>query len=222
MPPLTGPVVDQAAILSPRDHKYLETLARKIHESSQIQLQVLTVKSLEGEVIEQASIKVTDAWKLGKKGDDRGLLLMVAPEERKVRIEVGQGLEGDLPDVMAHRIIDQIILPRFRSGNLSEGIVAGMQTIVSIVAPDAGVERPRKKRHIDSNIVIFLLVLAVIFFQMLFGGGGRGRGRSGFFGGGGGYYGGGGFGGGGFGGSSGGGWSGGGGGFSGGGSSGSW
>jgi uncharacterized protein len=220
VPALTGPIVDSAGVMREQHARYLEDVIRRIYEASQVQLQVLTVPTLGGEPIEQASIAVTDKWKLGKKGSDKGLLLLVAVQDHKVRIEVGQGLEGDLPDVTAHRIIDQIILPRFRSGDISGGIVEGVQTIASIVAPDAGIAPQHKqRRQMNGNwffITLLILFVLINIFSSFFGG------RRGFWGGGGGWYGGGGFGGGGFGGGGGGGWSGGGGGFSGGGSSGSW
>jgi uncharacterized protein len=215
-------VVDQANIVSPSDRAYLEGLIRRIYDSSQVQLQVLTVKSLGDEAIEQASIAVTDKWKLGKKGDDKGVLLMVAAGDHKVRIEVGQGLEGDLPDILASRIIREQVIPAFRRGEMSSGIVAGVQEIAAKVAPDLGVKTPKKKHDLNGDAVVVILYIFFILFAFVFGLFGR---RRGFWGGGGGYWGGGfggggGFSGGGFGG--GGGWSGGGGGFSGGGASGGW
>jgi uncharacterized protein len=214
-------VVDDAHIVSPRDQEYLDLLIRRIYEASKVQMQVLTIDSLNGEPIEQASIQVTDKWKLGNKGDDKGALLMVAVADRKVRIEVGQGLEGDLPDILASRIIREVILPRFKQGDMSGGVVAGVQAVATQVAPDLGLH-VRKKRPMtgDASVaVIYLIFILLTFVFSLFGR------RRGFWGGGGywgGGFGGGGFGGGGFSGGGGGGWSGGGGGFSGGGASGGW
>lgn len=220
VPPLTGPVVDNAHIVDARDAEYLDQLIRQVYESAQIQLQVLTVASLDGEPIEQASIAVTDKWKLGKKGSDKGVLLLVAVSDHKVRIEVGQGLEGDLPDIYASRIIREVITPRFKQGDLSGGVVAGVQNIAAVVAPDvihmkAG-RRSQSLHGDNAAVVIFIIFILFIIIVNMF------KPRGGGFGGfGGGYYGGGGFGGGGgF--SGGGGWSGGGGGFSGGGASGGW
>jgi uncharacterized protein len=211
-------VVDQANVVNARDRHVLDELIRRIYEASHVQLQVLTVPSLEGEAIEQASIQVTDKWKLGIKGEDKGVLLFVAPNDHKVRIEVGQGLEGDLPDLIAHRIIVEAIAPKFRTGDISGGILLGVETIASIVAPDAGLGVPlHKKRTINegaAKAVMFFLFVIVMLISSIF------NRRRGFYGGG---FGGGGLGGGGFGGGGGsGGWSGGGGGFSGGGASGDW
>lgn len=220
VPKLTGPVVDNAHIVNERDRQYLDQLIRRVYESSQVQMQVLTVDSLGGEAIEQASIAVTDKWKLGKKGDDKGVLLFVAVQDHKVRIEVGQGLEGDLPDILASRIIREVIVPAFKQGDMSGGVVAGVQNIAAIVAPDLGLNTHKKQMNGDNAVAIVYILF--ILFTFIFGLFGR---RRGFWGGGpgfwGGGFGGGGFGGGGFGGG-GGGWSGGGGGFSGGGASGGW
>jgi uncharacterized protein len=206
--------------VSPRDQEYLDLLIRRIYESSKVQMQVLTVDSLNGEPIEPASIAVTDKWKLGKKGDDKGVLLMVAVADRKVRIEVGQGLEGDLPDILASRIIREVILPRFKQGDMSGGVVAGVQAVATQVAPDLGLHVRKKRPSGDASVaVIYVIFILLAFVFSLFGR------RRGFWGGGGywgGGFGGGGFGGGGFSGGGGGGWSGGGGGFSGGGASGGW
>ncbi len=98
VPALRSAVTDQAGILSPATRQQLESALRQIQKIGGTQLAVLTVPDLAGLTIEQASIRVVDAWKLGSKKDDKGLLLMVARDERKVRIEVGQGLEGVLTD----------------------------------------------------------------------------------------------------------------------------
>jgi len=220
VPPLTGPVVDNAHIVNARDAEYLDQLIRRVYESSQVQLQVLTVASLDGDAIEQASIAVTDKWKLGKKGTDKGVLLMIAVGDHKMRIEVGQGLEGDLPDIYASRIIREVITPRFKSGDMSGGVVAGVQNISAIVAPDVIHMKAQRRQPLHGDgaaTVVFIIFIILIIIMSLF------KPRGGGFGGfGGGYYGGGGFGGGGGFSGGGGGWSGGGGGFSGGGASGGW
>jgi uncharacterized protein len=222
VPRLTGPVVDQAGMLSDSTRERLESFLRRLHESGGTQLQVLTVHDLGGLAIEQASIQVTDEWKLGGAKEDNGVLLMIAQQERKVRIEVGQGREGVLPDVVASRIIREVITPRFRQGALDNGVVEGVIAIVRKTDPDflasAGEGRPAhdgegKISGRTLELLIFVLFFTVVLLPPLFG---RRRGGRGMF-----FPGG--FGGGGFGGSSGGGgWSGGGGGFSGGGASGDW
>lgn len=211
IPPLTSPVVDQAHVISPQDREYLDQLIRQVRDSSHAQLQVLTIPSLEGEEIEQASIRVVDKWKIGLKGDDKGVLLFVAVKEHKVRIEVGNGLEGDLPDISAWQIISEQIIPRFKAGDLSGGIVAGVQSIAAVAAPNVGVPVPQASHHHQHQqktspaAIIFLLIILIfllstpfgrtlLFWGILqggFGGGGGGRGRDGWSGGGGGFSGGG-------------------------------
>ncbi|MFN7729793.1 MAG: TPM domain-containing protein [Bdellovibrio sp.] len=220
--------MDQAGVLNPDTVQKLSSLLRKINERDAVQLQVLTLTSLQGEEIEQASIKIVDQWKLGTAKKDNGVLFLIVPTEKKMRIEVGQGLEGDLPDVIAKRIISDVVAPYFREGLFNEGITAGVieilrRTDARAIGEAAPAPLPREKKK---SGLFWIIIIGVLLFlkQILFGGGGGGRGfggRRGFGAGLGGFGAGGGFGG--FGGgSSGGGWSGGGGGFSGGGSSGSW
>ena len=223
VPRLTAPVVDQAQLVSRPLEERLNQALRHIYKTSDSQLQVLTLKSLEGLTIEQASIQVADRWKLGSEKGDKGVLLLIAAKERKIRIEVGQGHEGDLPDAYAKRIIDEVMVPLFRSGNPEGGILLGVLNIAQRTNPDIDLQaffdsksfapeaKEEKEQSLFSRIIaLLMIVIFIIFFirhpflaMMLLSGSRRG-----------------GFGGGGFGG--GGGWSGGGGGFSGGGASGGW
>ena len=113
VPKLTGPVVDLAGVLSRSEQAEISASLLQFQRQYGPQLQVLVVPKLEDETIESYSIKVVDAWKLGTKGKDNGVLLLIATDDRKVRIEVGRGLEGDLPDALAGRIIRAGILPFF-------------------------------------------------------------------------------------------------------------
>lgn len=222
VPALTGAVVDQAQILSPQAEEAIGTVTRQLWEKRGTQLQVLTVSSLEGLPIEEASIKVTDKWKLGDAKTDRGILLLIAPNEHQMRIEVGQGLEGELPDVTAQRIIREEITPHFKAGDYDSGVMAGVGAILRYSDPDFKAQ-PRQQVHRRKSGIGSLLFFLFLLLLMSLGGGRRRRsGLGGFllgYGLGGGF---GGRGGGSWGGGGGGGWSGGGGGFSGGGSSGSW
>lgn len=228
IPELTSPVVDAGGMIAAQDAEFLRQLIVRFKETHQAQIQVLTVKTLSGVPIEQAAIQVTDAWKLGDKKRDDGILLLVAAEERKIRIEVGQGLEGDIPDIKAKRIIADVMGPAFRQSGPSTGIVVGVFQIMKLIDPQftdadgrmtdemsspVAERRPRSLIQKYQNIFIFIFMIVIFFLNFLKPGGG------GFYRGGRGGWGGGGFGGGGRGG---GGWSGGGGGFSGGGSSGDW
>jgi uncharacterized protein len=223
VPELSGPVVDQAGLLDARTTSALEGALQAIKAKGGPQINVLTVDSIDPYTIEEASIRVAKTWALGTGEKDNGVLLIVAKKERKVRIEVGQGLEGSLTDAYSRRIIDNDIIPAFRHGDSAAGIVGGVRGILLRMEPPLNLEdyigqsyvsqRPRTKMG-GSKIIFLIILFLVIFLISSQGGMGGGRGMRG-----GPYIGGGGFGGGSFGG---GGWSGGGGGFSGGGSSGSW
>lgn len=234
IPPLSGPVVDTAGVLDAASVRRLGELARAARAANGgnggngVQLQYLVVPSLDGEPIEDYSIRVAEAWKIGSSAEDNGVLVTVAIADRAVRIEVGQGLEGGLTDVQSSRIIRGTIVPAFRAGRYGDGLYdAGVQVLGALGALPKGVSgapRARAPVHVGASTLVFLFVLVFLLRGLLgFGarrrrhlwwGGGPwiGGGRGGF-GGGGGF---GGFGGGG------GGWSGGGGGFSGGGASGRW
>lgn len=226
VPPLRHHVNDYASILPAQTERQLNNTLTAVKDKTGIELVVLTVSSLDGVPIESASIKVVDQWKLGTAKEDKGLLLFVALKDRKIRIEVGQGLEGTLTDADSKRIIDQSMVPLMRSQNYSDAIVLATFQMLSTAAPETDF-KPFYEGHIQSQslkkpsrkksswiIIVFWILL--IFFGgrsgllplILLGGMGRGH-----------YRGGGGFGGGGFGGGGG---LGGGGGFSGGGASGGW
>jgi len=133
VPPLTGRVVDLAHVL-PADVAASLTLDLEAHETkTSNQVVVLILPSLEGEPLETFSHRVSTIWKLGQKGTDNGVLLLIALRERKVRIEVGYGLEGTLTDLRSAHIIRQEIVPRFRSGDLPGGIAAGVQAILGTI-----------------------------------------------------------------------------------------
>ncbi len=233
VPPLTGPVVDQAGMLDARWERQLSDLcraARAREGGTGVQLQYLLVPSLEGEAIESFSMRVAEAWKLGTRGKDNGVLVVVARDDRRVRIEVGGGVEGGLTDAQSGRIIRNTIAPAFREGRYGEGLYeAGRQILAALGSLPEGVEAPRPRGQpvglpfplgllfglllAGGAPLVFGLIIVAIVLRALFGR------RRGFWGGPwGGGFGGGGWGGGG----GGGGWSGGGGGFSGGGASGSW
>jgi len=133
VPYLSRRVNDNAEVLSAETIASLEALLKLHEDSTSNQVAVLTIASLEGETIEEYSIRVVDAWKLGQKGKDNGVLLLVARDDRKVRIEVGRGLEGDLPDITCGSIIRKQILPRFKEGDYDAGVTDGIQAILSAI-----------------------------------------------------------------------------------------
>jgi uncharacterized protein len=133
VPPLTGRVVDLAHILSTDDVDRLTAKLKAHAEQTGNQVAVLTLPSLEGEALEPYSHRVATVWKLGQKGTDNGVLLLVALKERKVRIEVGYGLEGTLTDLRSAHIIREEIVPRFRAGDMPGGIAAGVAAIIKTI-----------------------------------------------------------------------------------------
>lgn len=231
VPALRGRVNDYAQILSPGQSSSLESQLARLEQDTGHQVVVLTLPTLDGEDIEGFGIRVAESWKIGKKGFDNGVILIVAVNDRKLRLEVGYGLEGVLPDVTANRIIRDYIVPLFRTGDFGAGIVSGITAVEKVIRKEPLPEASRKQpqnRSSELNFIVMLLitfgVLGLFAFSSManrrgngmWATGSRRRGPTfwGGFGGGGGFGSGGRFGGGGF--------SGGGGSFGGGGSSGSW
>ncbi len=136
VPALRSAVTDRGGILSPVNRQQLESALRQLQSVGGTQLAVLTLPDLAGLSIEEASILIADAWKLGSEQADNGVLLLVARDERKVRIEVGQGLEGTLTDAYSKRIIDEAITPLFRQGDLNGGVTIGVYQIARLTNPD--------------------------------------------------------------------------------------
>ena len=235
IPPLPpDPVVDLAGIIDDSVQTKLNRYLRELEQKTTAQMAILTVKSLQGQSLEEFSITIAhDKWKLGQKGKDNGILLVIALDERKYRFEVGYGLEGILPDSLVGSIGRQYLVPYFRKGDYSDGIYAATLAIANVIAKDAGVQitempaagivSPVKVRQKSTGFLgkiislLFFLVILIIFIKnprsfLLFILLSSMGGRRGPWGGSGGGFGGGGFGG----------FGGGGGGFGGGGASGSW
>lgn len=218
IPNLTGPVIDEAGVLSSGEISELSQTIQSFLPRTQMQIWIMN--SIGGESIEGLSIRAAEKWKLGSAKEDNGVLILLAIEDRAMRIEVGQGLEGSIPDSISARIIDGVMKPAFQAGNYFQGLSQALGHLYyratgenpgSVQALPEARSRRSSRRSSLFEIIFFLIIIVL---QALFG---RRR-RSGFFGGGGGWGGGGGF----RSGGGGGGWSGGGGGFSGGGSSGRW
>ena len=133
VPPLSGRVVDQTGTLSSGDIASLTQTLKNLETRKGSQVAVLIVPTTQPETIEQYSLRVAEAWKIGRKKIDDGALLVVAKNDRKLRIEVGYGLEGALNDVTAKRIIDEIITPKFRDGDFAGGISAGVGRIIGVI-----------------------------------------------------------------------------------------
>jgi uncharacterized protein len=133
VPPLGARVTDLTATLDAQQIQALESRLAEFEKNKGAQLAVLIVPTTQPETIEQYGIRVADAWKLGRKGVDDGALLLVAKDDRNVRIEVGYGLEGALNDATAHRIVDEIIVPYFKRGEFYSGIEAGTAAMMKVI-----------------------------------------------------------------------------------------
>lgn len=134
IPPLTARVTDLAGLLSAAERQRLEDKLARFEQEKGSQIAILIVPSTQPETIEQYGIRVAEAWRLGRKGVDDGVLLLVARDDRALRIEVGYGLEGVIPDAVAKRIIEEIIVPRFRAGDYAAGLDAGIAAIMGRIA----------------------------------------------------------------------------------------
>jgi uncharacterized protein len=150
VPPLSGRVVDQTATLSSGDIASLTQSLQSLEARKGSQVAVLIVRTTAPETIEQYSIRVAEAWKVGRKKIDDGALLVVAKDDRKLRIEVGYGLEGALNDITAKRIIDEVITPRFRNGDFAGGISAGVERMIGVID---GETLPAPERRSNSGLL---------------------------------------------------------------------
>ncbi|MBM1173009.1 TPM domain-containing protein [Microvirga arabica] len=167
-PPLTGRVVDTANLLKPEERAALEAKLKAHEDRTTDQVVVATLRSLEGYEIEDYGNRLFRHWQLGQKGKDNGALLLVAPQERKVRIEVGYGLEGALTDALSKIIITTAIAPRFQRGDFAGGIDAGIDAMLSILTGDADEWQRRAQVREDSTTaidpVIAFIILLILFF----------------------------------------------------------
>jgi uncharacterized protein len=163
IPELRGRVNDQADMLSGTTEQHLDRLLAQLEKDETTQLAVLTVPSLQGRTIEEYALKTVEKWKLGQKGLDNGALLLIAKNDRKIRIEVGYGLEGVLTDLVAGRIIRDIITPRFKAGNFDQGVMDGVTAMVAAVKGEFKAEQFRNGggstfSEETTGLIIFLLV----------------------------------------------------------------
>jgi uncharacterized protein len=145
-PELTGRVVDEAGILDPSTKAALERKLAEFETKTTGQLVVVTLKSLQGTSIEDYGYQLGRHWQIGQKEKNTGALLIVAPNERKVRIEVGYGLEGTLTDAVSKLIIENSIIPRFRVNDFAGGINRGVDDIIQAVSVDAEEWKSRAKK----------------------------------------------------------------------------
>lgn len=167
VPPLKAHVNDYAHILSPAAVQKIEAELTAFESSDSTQIVVLTIPSLEGENLEEYSIKVADAWKIGQKGKDNGAILLISKGDRKIRIEVGRGLEGTLTDLLSGRIIRNEMAPRFKQGDFDGGVEAGVSAIISVVkgeytATPQEAQQGKKGSPRLMTLLIFLFVACIV------------------------------------------------------------
>lgn len=214
-PVMKSPVIDQVGWLSAQEKAEIESVIYSFHRKGKSQVQVVIVGDLQGLPIETYSIQLVERWKLGDKKRDDGVLFLVSASDRKMRIEVGQGLEGALTDLQSKRILDDRVRPLFKSKNYAAGIAAGVVEIISSIDPEyasqsLAAQPPVAEPVFDEQpsyvwILIFLFILINMFGRrrrhsgwlpflggiVLGSGGGRSSGGGGWSGGGGGFSGGG-------------------------------
>ena len=170
-PQLTGRVVDAANILKPDERAALEAKLKAYEDKTSDQVVVATVRSLEGYEVEDYANRLYRAWKLGTKEKSNGVLLLVAPSDRKVRIEVGYGLEGALTDALSGVVIRSAIAPKFKAGDFAGGIGAGVDAILSILSGDAeewhrkGAVRSDAAGSVDWITVVFVVIVLILLIR---------------------------------------------------------
>jgi uncharacterized protein len=149
LPTLSGRVVDEANILDPATRAALTQKLADLEAKTSDQLVVVTLRSLQGTSIEDFGVELGRRWRIGQQGKNNGVLLIVAPTDRKVRIEVGYGLEGTLTDAISKLIIENAIIPRFRANDVPGGVVRGVDDIISVLTGDAEEWKQRAAKRPD-------------------------------------------------------------------------
>ncbi len=180
-PELSGRVVDKAGMLSPTTESQITQMLQAHEQGTTEQVVVVTLPDLQGYAIEDFGYQLGRHWGIGQKGEDNGALLIVAQQERKIRIEVGYGLEGRLTDAASATIINQIMTPAFKQSQFEQGVLNGAAAMVNVLGgeplavPSRTVSGGREKPELSLVSLLFFIIMAVIYFI----GGGRGRGRRG-------------------------------------------
>ena len=167
VPSLSGRVVDQAGILNSAEKGRLTTKLKNLEDNASIQLVVVTLPSLRGSPIEDWGLTLGRTWGIGQKGKDNGVLLIVAPNDRELRIEVGYGLEGTLPDATANAIIRNVIVPRFKAGDMADGISDGVDAIVAVLSGSGEEFTPSRREAVAQLLPRLLPILFIGFFVIM-------------------------------------------------------
>ena len=174
VPGYSSYVNDYAVVITEKDKASMESVAKEVEEKTGAQIAVLTVKSMSPYTsIDEFGMAVAEKWKVGEKGKDTGIIIILAMEERKVRIEVGYGLEGIFNDARVGRILDNTIIPYFRGGDFSAGLRRGVFKIADTIGKEMDVELDERTKMQDSNfteslcIFIFFVIFVSIFILMI-------------------------------------------------------
>ncbi len=164
LPRYRGYVNDYAGMIDSRSAAQIEAVISSIEKSTGVEIAVVTIKSLEGRPIEEEALRYLEGWGVGKKGTDNGVVILVDQQGRKVRIEVGYGLEGVLPDGLAGEIIRYEIIPRFKQGDYGGGLLAAIYKIGKIVGGETVTypETNRKRSNIGGLIYLLVIVFIII------------------------------------------------------------
>jgi uncharacterized protein len=178
VPKLKGHINDYGKVLSNTEERALENYLVKFENATSIQIALLTISSLQGENLEDFSMRVADKWKLGSKDKDNGVLLLISMQEKKLRIEVGYGLEGSLTDAKSGYIIRNYIVPGFKSGNFYKGISTGIGAVTGVLSDELNItdeQIAESKQKEESGRTGIPFGLLIFLFMIFFGGFGRGR-----------------------------------------------
>ena len=169
VPELKGRINDYAGMLSDGNISQMSAALADLEQTDSTQIAVLTIPSLQGESLEGFSLKVVEKWQLGQKNQDNGALLLIARDDRKLRIEVGYGLEGSLTDMASGQIIRNVITPYFRSGDFDRGVSEGVNAMISVVRGEykAPAARPSSGKQ-DLGGLVTSLILIFFFFGSMF------------------------------------------------------
>lgn len=172
IPPLTGRVVDNAHVLSPSTVSFLTSRLQTFEQQTTDQLVVVTLPDMQGYQIEDWGLALLRGWGIGQKGKNNGIVLVVAPNDRQLRIEVGYGLEGGLPDATAYNIIQSEIIPRFKSGDVDGGVTAGVDSIIAAIGgtyrpAEQAAQQPRQlpaffQFFIGNGFIFIFIILAIV------------------------------------------------------------
>ena len=164
VPGYSGYVNDYAGLISKSDKQKLELKLKEYEEKTSNEITILIVKSLEGENLEDFSIRVADSWKPGKKGKDNGVLLLISKKDKKIRLEVGDGLTGKLTDLLSGRVVDGEISPKFKDGDFYKGIDNGVSMIIKIIEGEYTQDNYNKEQRTQGFIVaaVIAVIISVI------------------------------------------------------------